>query len=87
MNRRGFLSSILASGTAPYVARLSGVLMPVKAIAVPQYEWKTLSSSIVVPNSKGLSAEEITAIMTASINYHVGRNVAVVRPSAFRRFK
>ena len=37
MNRRGFLSSILASGTAPYVSRLSGVLMPVKAITVPAY--------------------------------------------------
>lgn len=34
MNRRGFLKSMLAAGTAPYVAKL-GVLMPVTRIWTP----------------------------------------------------
>lgn len=48
MNRRGFLSSILASGSAPYVSRLSGVLMPVKAIAVPEYPWTVYSVGVTL---------------------------------------
>lgn len=42
MNRRGFLkgmAGILASGVAPYVCTTAGVLMPVKAIALP---WRTV---------------------------------------------
>lgn len=35
MNRRGFLKSILAAGIAPYVITTSGLLMPVRAIAMP----------------------------------------------------
>ena len=35
MNRRGFLASILASATAPYVCTAAGVLMPVKKILAP----------------------------------------------------
>ena len=37
MNRRGFLSSILASGIAPYVITASGVLMPVRKIITLQW--------------------------------------------------
>lgn len=44
MNRRGFLKSILASGVAPYVVTTAGVLMPVRALAVP---WE---HTIVVPD-------------------------------------
>lgn len=36
MNRRGFLSSILAAGVAP-AAIGSGVLMPIKRIVLPEY--------------------------------------------------
>ena len=35
MNRRGFLSSILAAGVAPYVQTTAGVLMPVKKLWTP----------------------------------------------------
>jgi len=35
MNRRGFLSGILAAGMAPAIAK-AGVLMPVKQIIVPE---------------------------------------------------
>lgn len=37
MNRRGFLQAILAAGVAPYVVTAAGVLMPGKAIALPEW--------------------------------------------------
>ena len=37
MNRRGFLKAILASGVAPYVVTSAGVLMPLRALAVPTW--------------------------------------------------
>lgn len=36
MNRRTFLAGILATGTAPWVAR-AGVLMPVQSVWMPSY--------------------------------------------------
>lgn len=36
MNRRGFLKGVLATGIAPAVIG-SGILMPVRAIAMPQF--------------------------------------------------
>lgn len=35
MNRRTFIGSILATGVAPYIVTTSGLLMPIKALAVP----------------------------------------------------
>ena len=38
MNRRGFLAGILASGVAPYVSTMAGVLMPVRSIVAPDFD-------------------------------------------------
>ena len=35
MNRRGFLQVCLASGIAPYVSTMAGVLMPVRKLWTP----------------------------------------------------
>ena len=32
MNRRGFLAGVIASGIAPYVSTMAGVLMPARSI-------------------------------------------------------
>ena len=44
MNRRGFLGSILASGTAPAIVRIES-LMKVSGIIIPLYE-------VIIPNSR-----------------------------------
>lgn len=36
MDRRGFIGSILAAGTAPWIAK-AGVLMPVKKVITSEY--------------------------------------------------
>ena len=60
MNRRSFMTAILASGVAPYVVTSAGVLMPVHALAVPAISWLINSDNETVHlRLGGVSGAEI----------------------------
>lgn len=55
MNRRGFLQAILAAGVAPAVVG-SGILMPVRAIALPEWGISRVAMPDVIAAQKALNA-------------------------------
>jgi hypothetical protein len=66
--RRGFLAGIIAAGTAPAIAK-SGILMPVKKIALP-FHGMTESGFGYLNTVTGMLAKEISLYTPYDYNYY-----------------